>query len=507
MANHFNKGVVFGKLAGLERKKSEGGKPYIQIYLECPNDLHGDAKVYGRMWGEDRVNAFMAGLNRDGKLLMGTGLRLEGFFSQYDAEDGLYWANAAHLKDKFMNAYFSSLRHGRKLHFHAFDGNLRFEHVFTSGGIPAEKIFTDNPRQKRIRITPISRDIYQDRQRGIISQREMKRKARTEALITLAGLQMRFRTILHRPVPEGSILKKAVIKRIRTGRYNYRWTLSLTVEVPPDDSMPAGQAPAGKTAGLDVGYRMIDGRLRVGYLAGDAGQMEIYLPGRIMERFIHVQELQQKSDALLEEMKARLVEMLPEGLPAELKANWHMARHGRLRKIIRWLADNSPEHIALRELRKWERQDAAIQNEKEGLRRRAIRQRQWFYYNLAHRLAGEYGTLVIESLKPGDLQRKTQLDDDRTLPRRASFYRGIAAVGALLDIIQDVGRRKGMTVHKVDPAYTTLTCHVCGHVVEPVDRASLLWCCDGCGSEWDQDYNAAYNLYMSGRESKEAKVA
>jgi len=88
MAKHFNKGVVFGRLAGLERKRSENGKPYIQIYLECPNDLHGDAKVYGRMWGEDRIDGFMAGLNKDGKLMMGTPLRLEGFFSQYDAEDG-----------------------------------------------------------------------------------------------------------------------------------------------------------------------------------------------------------------------------------------------------------------------------------------------------------------------------------------------------------------------------------------------------------------------------------
>lgn len=62
-------------------------KKYLQIQLECPNTLHGDIKVYGRLWGDDRIEELLRTLNQDGKLMKGTALRLEGFFGQYDGED------------------------------------------------------------------------------------------------------------------------------------------------------------------------------------------------------------------------------------------------------------------------------------------------------------------------------------------------------------------------------------------------------------------------------------
>lgn len=97
---HFNKGVVFGRLSDLVIKTSENNKKYMQLHLECPNDLHGDTRVYGRLWGDDRVEQLLGALKKDGKLMKGTGLRLEGFFSQYDGEDGQRLNNFTFFKWK-----------------------------------------------------------------------------------------------------------------------------------------------------------------------------------------------------------------------------------------------------------------------------------------------------------------------------------------------------------------------------------------------------------------------
>ncbi len=82
--NHFNKGFVFGRLAGLKQKISKKKVKYLSIYAQCPNNLHGDAKAYGNLWGNDKVDAFMDSMKKDGKLLMGNAAELIGFFKQYD---------------------------------------------------------------------------------------------------------------------------------------------------------------------------------------------------------------------------------------------------------------------------------------------------------------------------------------------------------------------------------------------------------------------------------------
>ncbi len=84
---HFNKGVIFGRLVGVEKKTSEGGRKYLQLQFECPNMVHGDAKVFGRMWGEERIEPFLKELKDErGVLMMGAKLKMEGFYNQYDGD-------------------------------------------------------------------------------------------------------------------------------------------------------------------------------------------------------------------------------------------------------------------------------------------------------------------------------------------------------------------------------------------------------------------------------------
>lgn len=106
MIKHFNKGVVFGRLSDLKEKTadSENKTRYLQLNLECPNELHGDTKIYGRLWGDDRIDNLLKTLNQNGKLMKGTALRLEGFFGQYDGEDNRRLNNYTFFKWKLINS-------------------------------------------------------------------------------------------------------------------------------------------------------------------------------------------------------------------------------------------------------------------------------------------------------------------------------------------------------------------------------------------------------------------
>lgn len=78
--DHYNLGIVFGRLSKLERKKTKRGKPYMLLQLEIPESGY---TMYGRVWGEERIQKILSLLHKDGSLMMGTPLKCKGFFSQY----------------------------------------------------------------------------------------------------------------------------------------------------------------------------------------------------------------------------------------------------------------------------------------------------------------------------------------------------------------------------------------------------------------------------------------
>lgn len=79
-------GNVFGRVVEVTEKKSQKGKgkPYLRLQIECGNDKFGQIKAYGRIWGEKRIADFLAFHKANPTATV----RLTGFFSQYDAEEG-----------------------------------------------------------------------------------------------------------------------------------------------------------------------------------------------------------------------------------------------------------------------------------------------------------------------------------------------------------------------------------------------------------------------------------
>lgn len=91
---HFNMGNVWGRVAKVELEHSEGkGTPYLSIQVECGNELYGNVKTYGRLWGQkedmSKIDAFMDYYKKN----PGSAYRFKGFFSQYDKDENRRYSN------------------------------------------------------------------------------------------------------------------------------------------------------------------------------------------------------------------------------------------------------------------------------------------------------------------------------------------------------------------------------------------------------------------------------
>ncbi|MBC8412051.1 hypothetical protein H8E50_00085 [bacterium] len=84
--DHRNIAVVFGRLVEFEEKTSVGKKKYLQVQIECPNDIHGNVKIYGRIWHKPKIDSLLAELKNRGELWKGITLRFDGFMEQYSKE-------------------------------------------------------------------------------------------------------------------------------------------------------------------------------------------------------------------------------------------------------------------------------------------------------------------------------------------------------------------------------------------------------------------------------------
>jgi transposase len=59
-------------------------------------------------------------------------------------------------------------------------------------------------------------------------------------------------------------------------------------------------------------------------------------------------------------------------------------------------------------------------------------------------------------------------------------------------------QRAGVVVVQVDPAYTSQTCHACGHVDKRNRRSQAVFQCGRCDFVGHADHNAAHNIAARG---------
>ena len=70
-----------------------------------------------------------------------------------------------------------------------------------------------------------------------------------------------------------------------------------------------------------------------------------------------------------------------------------------------------------------------------------------------------------------------------------------AGLGQLAACVEQAAEKRGTRFERVDPAYTSQACAVCGTIDGPKPLAVREWRCP-CGAELDRDYNAALNILL-----------
>lgn len=119
--------------------------------------------------------------------------------------------------------------------------------------------------------------------------------------------------------------------------------------------------------------------------------------------------------------------------------------------------------------------------------------------NVAKKVIETADIICMEDLSIQDGMMKD--NDNKTNRQNATSHRNIAeaSMGMIATKIASMADVYGRTVVKVQPAYTTRTCHCCGNVLTEKLEASIReWTCSKCGAHHDRDVNAAKNILAKG---------
>ena len=138
-----------------------------------------------------------------------------------------------------------------------------------------------------------------------------------------------------------------------------------------------------------------------------------------------------------------------------------------------------------------------------GLHARIRARRADFAAQRAVRLVRNHGTIAVEDLRVKNLTasaKGTVEAPGRNVRQKAGLNRAILSKGwgGFLLALEHTARYYGATVVKVNPAYTSQTCHACKHTARDNRESQAVFRCVACGHRDHADVNAAKNILAAG---------
>lgn len=370
--------------------------------------------------------------------------------------------------------------------------------VQIQGGMTVDELLGGQDTRLRLTDAP---DAY----RGKRTSARGLRRCATKLLYIRVGSEGRapvwavFPLILHRPIPDGAIIKGASIS-LRVVGHREAWTANLTYT---REAVPMPQR-AG-TVALDLGWRKRpDASLRVAYWVDDQGRHgEITMPERIrgsLHRARDLQEIQDRHFNRAQKWVVRWLQARGDELPAWLLreratvGQWRS--HERLRRLVHHWRDArfAGDRVIFGALERWMHRSRHLYQYQEGARHGALLHRRELYRLTAAQLARAYGTVIVEQFDLSRAKRLKQPEEGEDAPRAQRSQLHASAPGELRQAITQAVQRDGGIVVALSAIGTTSHCHACGGVCT-WDQGEQLWhTCEHCGAFWDQDRNAATNL-------------
>jgi putative transposase len=127
--------------------------------------------------------------------------------------------------------------------------------------------------------------------------------------------------------------------------------------------------------------------------------------------------------------------------------------------------------------------------------RESDRRKNWVEH-MTPDLARRFDLIGVEDLRIGNMTRSasgTREAPGRNVRQKAGLNRGILSQG-WGRLAQRLEQKAPGRVEKVNPAYTSQTCSVCGHVASENRESQAVFRCVACAHEANADVNAAINI-------------
>lgn len=361
-----------------------------------------------------------------------------------------------------------------------------------------------------LQIDPVNERAWNDPVRGL---RRLYSRTKVRMRVGSDGrdpIWAEWHMIMHRPLPKGSVIKRARISVRRCAAREY-WALELTVTV--DDAAVARPSLSGAVA-IDVGWRVMPEGLRVATWQDDSGRSgELLLPldTGALGGIAQSDSLRSIRDKNFDTVRASLATWLgantvPDWLKhaAATLPQWKSIE--RLTRLaLRWRRERfDGDDEGYETIEAWRYNDHHLWCWEAERRLRAVKHRREQYRKLAAQLTSKYATVVLEDFDLREVARRPAAEQGAT-NETARRHRFLAAVGDLRMAIRSAASIRGCEVATVPSVNTTRTCNRCGRL-ERWDQENLVYhACGGCGALWDQDYNAALNLLERWERSKSEK--
>lgn len=462
-------------------------KPDESWLKMIPDTMREEAFQMNRLWNQLTETMNNVEIPTDKAEKIAFYKEKQATWNQLEKESTCYWCNSESVLSRFE----TTIRSKKRPTFHAFDGNWTFVHRFTGGGRPIENLFSE--KKLRVAIRPLGQDAYDP----LASQRENRRKSQTEIIVNIAGEALIFKTILHRQFPLGSFLKRVeIVRKYAAGQE--KWHICFTIEFPMANM---AKKENRTVASLELGYRKINGRIRFGVLDAGSEPQELFLPGNrdfaFLESIKYIEQLQTRSDNLLEEIKPMvksLLENISENNESaqKLLKNWHMARQKRIKHIFSLLRDTGTSDEKLIPIKQYFQRSRRFQQEINGNTRRLINRRNWYYSNFIKKMVEEYEFITVKHLELKKFAEESPSSKEYAL-KKSGHARQWAGLSEFVRILKYKAQENKTEIIWASP-YTTITCHKCGKDTAVEDRSHKDYVCLNCGESWDQDHNAAANM-------------
>ena len=304
---------------------------------------------------------------------------------------------------------------------------------------------------------------------------------------------------LHRPFPEGSRIKW-VFLHCRQHGLKVEWSVRFVL------SRASGwgqeSPPMSGILGVDVGWRLVKGGLRVAYWADDSGnEGQLVLPDVRQDgdwRYLlnKAEDLAAIRDVLFNAARDKFADWvkLNSACLPELAVEFEHVRQWRSktrfgRAIEKALGAVSVVDAAQADaLTTWWAKERHLQRWQLDNMRKWERRREAIYREFAAVMSRKYRRLIMKDFDLRATQKNKSVENKSAIDAAMKRHQRDAAVSVLREFMKE----KFVESEFVSSPNLNC-CHVCHNPCQ-IDGADAMHTCENCGLTWDHDANVAFNL-------------